>query len=305
LIGEFQKTASAIAMQPEISAAQLRRHVERLAATIGERNVYRPQALHAAEQYIREVWRAQGYEVAAQEYTVEGVRSANLEVTRRGAVRPAEIVLVGAHYDSVRGSPGANDNASGVAALLELSQRFAAIAPARSVRFVAFVNEEPPFFFFGQMGSMHYARAARRRGDDIRLMIALETIGFYSAVRGSQSYPPLLRHFFPDRADFIGFVSNFRSRPALRKLARAYAAATDFPMQYLATFAAVPGVAWSDHLSFWRNGYRAAMITDTAFYRYPWYHTSHDTPDKLNYPEFARMTSGLCQALVALTDVTL
>jgi hypothetical protein len=172
-----------------------------------------------------------------------------------------------------------------------------------TVRFVAFVNEEPPFFLFGQMGSMHYARAARRRGDDIRLMIALETIGFYSDVPGSQSYPPLFRYFFPDRANFIGFVSNFRSRSVLRRLARAYAAATDFPMQHVATFAAVPGVAWSDHLSFWRSRYRAVMITDTAFYRYPWYHTRHDTPDKLNYGEFARMTDGLFKALAELTGV--
>jgi Zn-dependent M28 family amino/carboxypeptidase len=292
-------------MKTEITAESLRRHVVHLATAIGERNVYHPQALHAAEDYIRQTWREQGYEVTAQEYVVEGVRSANLEITRRGATRPDEIILLGAHYDSVAGSPGANDNGSGVAALLELSRCFAAIAPARTLRLVAFVNEEPPFFFYRQMGSMHYARAARRRGDDIRLMISLETIGFYSDTPRSQSYPPLFRYFFPDRANFIGFVSNFRSRPALRQLVRAYQSATDFPVQSVATFAFVPGVSWSDHLSFWRNGYRALMITDTAFYRYPWYHTHADTPEKLNYGEFARMTSGLFTALAALTEMEL
>lgn len=289
-------------MEPEITPQQLRHHVERLSIAIGERNVYRPGALRAAEDYIRGTWRAQGYEVVSQEYTVNGVRSANLEITRRGSVRPEEIILIGAHYDSVRGSPGANDNGSGVAALLELSRLAASIQPGSTLRFVAFVNEEPPFFFFGQMGSMHYARAARQRGDDIRVMISLETIGYYSDVPGSQSYPPSFRYFFPDRANFIGFVSNFRSRKVLRRLALAYRAATVFPMQHVATFAAIPGVAWSDHLSFWRQRYRAVMINDTAFYRYPWYHTAEDTAEKLNYAEFARMTIGLSKALSALAE---
>ena len=289
-------------MESPITPERLRRHVEHLATTIGERNVYCPSALHAAEDYIRGTWRDQGYEVVSQEYTVNGVRSANLEITRPGVVRPDEIILIGAHYDSVRGSPGANDNGSGVAAMLELSRLAAGIESASTLRFVAFVNEEPPFFFFGQMGSMHYARAARRRGDDIRIMISLETIGFYSDVPGSQSYPFLFRYFFPDRANFIGFVSNFRSRRVLRRLAQAYRAAAQFPMEHVATFAAIPGVAWSDHLSFWRQRYRAVMITDTAFYRYPWYHTSDDTAEKLNYPEFARMTIGLSRALTALAE---
>jgi Zn-dependent M28 family amino/carboxypeptidase len=290
-------------MESEISVERLRGHVYHLAETIGERNVFRPQALHAAEDYIRQTWRDQGYDVVAQDYTAKGVRSANLEITRRGGVAPDAIILVGAHYDSVRGSPGANDNGSGVAALLELSRLFATVEPVRTLRFVAFTNEEPPFFLLGRTGSAQYARAARRRGDDIRLMIALETIGCYSDAPGSQSYPPLFRFFFPDRANFIAFVSNFRSRGALRQLVRAYQAATDFPLQHVATFAAVPGVAWSDHLLFWRQGYRALMITDTAFYRYRWYHTRMDTPDKLNYGEYARMTNGLFKALLALSDV--
>jgi Zn-dependent M28 family amino/carboxypeptidase len=125
------------------------------------------------------------------------VRSANLEITRRRGLLPHEIILLGANYDSVSGSPGANDNGSGVAALLELSRLFSKVAPARTLRFAAFTNEEPPFFVTGRPGSMLYARQVRRRGDDIRLMISLETIGCYSNTPGSQVYPPLFRYFFP------------------------------------------------------------------------------------------------------------
>ena len=143
------------------TAAALEAHVRELAVAIGERNVYRPQALRAAADYIAQTWRAQGYVVSTQEYDAYGVRCANLEAVRPGAGRAREILLIGAHYDSVRGCPGANDNASGVAALLEISRHFATLAPALTVRFVAFVNEEPPSFFTAQQGSAVYARAAR------------------------------------------------------------------------------------------------------------------------------------------------
>jgi acetylornithine deacetylase/succinyl-diaminopimelate desuccinylase-like protein len=141
-----------------IAPERLRTHVHRLAGEIGERNVYHPQALDAAAAYIRGEWSAQGYPVSAQPYEVEGLSCENLEVSRVGNDRAREITLIGAHYDSVRGSPGANDNASGVAALLELSRLFAGQKPDRTVRFVAFVNEESPFFYRRQMGSMVYAK---------------------------------------------------------------------------------------------------------------------------------------------------
>jgi hypothetical protein len=169
-----------------------------------------------------------------------------------------------------------------------------------TVRFVAFVNEEPPFFVTRQQGSMVYAEAARLRGDDIRLMASIETIGWYSSEPGSQSYPPLFNLFYPDRADFIGFVSNFRSRSAMRRLAAAFRANSDFLLETAATFSFVPGVSWSDHRSFWRQGYRAVMITDTAFHRYRHYHAASDTPDKLAYPEVWRVTSGLFAAFTEL-----
>ena len=284
----------------EMLADRLRTHVAKLAGEIGERNVFRPRALHAAADYIRTEWTAQGYQVAVHSYQAEGVHSENIEVTLRGKSKPNEIVLIGAHYDSVRGSPGANDNASGVAALLEISRKFAQLAPARSVRFVAFVNEEPPFFYWGQMGSMIYAQAARARGDDIRLMVSLEMLGCYTDKPGSQSYPPLLGFFYPDRGNFVAFVSNLNSRKELRQLVDAFRARSDFPAESLATFEFVPGVAWSDQLSFWRQGYPAVMVTDTAFHRYAYYHTALDTPEKLNYEAMARVVEGLQRAFEAL-----
>ena len=279
---------------------RLEAHVAALASEIGERNVFRPAALQAAADYIAGEWRSQGYQVVPQVYKARGVESANLEITRLGKTRPEEIVLVGAHYDSVFGSPGANDNGSGVAALLEISRWFAAMEPARSVRFVAFTNEEPPFFFWRSMGSLVYAKAARARGDDIRLMVSLEMLGCFSDKPGSQHYPPLFRYFYPDRGNFIACVSNLRSRQIMRRAVSAFRAHSDFPVEQTATFAWIPGVAWSDHLSFWRQGYRAFMVTDTAFFRYPFYHTAEDTPEKVDYTRMARVTEGLYSSFAAL-----
>lgn len=281
-------------------AARLRQHVVQLAGEIGERNVYRPQALEATQAYLRSCWQEQGYAVEEQAYTTRGVRCANLEVTPARGQHGGRILLLGAHYDTVPGSPGANDNATGVATLLELSRRFAIVDLACEMRFVAFANEESPFFLTRDQGSVRYAKRARARRENIRLMISLETMGCYRDGAGSQDYPPLLRRFFPDRGNFIGFVSNLRSRPALKRLVTAFRAATDFPAEHLATLAIIPGVAWSDHLSFWRRGYRAVMVTDTAFYRYPYYHTAEDTPDKIDYQRLAAVTQGLTWALWTL-----
>ena len=279
---------------------RLQMHVERLAGDIGERNVFAPEALERAAVYIEDEWETMGYDVERLEYDVSGIPCANLVTTRKGSARSSEILLLGAHYDSVLGSPGANDNASGVAALLEIARMFQAVEPLLTVRFVAFVNEEPPFFWTRQQGSMVYAEAARRRCDDIRLMASLETIGCYSGERGSQSYPPLFRFFYPDRGNFIGIVSDFGSRPAMQRLAEAFRAQSDFPLQTVSTFRFIPGVSWSDHRSFWRHGYPAVMVTDTAFYRYRHYHAPTDTADKLAFPELAQVTLGLFEAFAVL-----
>jgi Zn-dependent M28 family amino/carboxypeptidase len=280
--------------------ARLRRHVQSLAGEIGERNVWRPKALRAAADYIRGEFEALGYSVAVQTYRVNDMDCENLEVVIPGRDNPAESILAGAHYDTVEGSPGADDNASGVAGLIEMARLLRGARPARTAKLVAFVNEEPPFFFFGEMGSKVYAQAARRRGDDIRVMLSLEMLGCYSDLLHSQSYPPFLRWFYPDRGNFIAFVSNLRSRLRLREVVAAFRSNSNFPSEQLTSPAFVPGVAWSDQLSFWRLGYPAVMVTDTAFYRNPYYHTPLDTPEKLCYPEMARVVTGLAKTVAAL-----
>lgn len=279
---------------------RLRGHVRTLAGEIGERHVWRARALHAAADYIRGELESLGYAVAPQAYEVQGVRCENLEATIPGGARAREIVLAGAHYDTVEGSPGADDNASGVAGLIEIARLLRDARPQRTVKLVAFVNEEPPFFRSGQMGSGVYARAARRRGDDIRLMLSLEMLGCYRDEPRSQAYPPLLRWLYPERGNFIAFVSNLRSRHALAGFTRAFRAASDFPSERLAAPALVPGVSWSDQRSFWRAGYPALMVTDTAFYRYAHYHQPTDTPERLGYAEMTRVVEGLARALQTL-----
>jgi Zn-dependent M28 family amino/carboxypeptidase len=284
----------------ELLERRLRRHVAVLAGEIGERHVWRPSALQAAAHYVSAEFSSLGYQVVPQAYQARGVRCENLEVTVKGAAHPGEIIVVGAHYDTVAGSPGADDNASGVAGVIEIARALAQLRLARTVKLVAFVNEEPPFFYFGEMGSKVYAEGARARGDDIRVMLSLEMLGCYSNAPRSQSYPPLLRWFYPERGNFIGFVSNLRSRHALASVVGAFKANCDFPAEYLASPAFVPGVAWSDQLSFWRAGYPAVMVTDTAFYRYPHYHRASDTPDRIRYPEMARVVGGLARAIASI-----
>jgi Zn-dependent M28 family amino/carboxypeptidase len=285
-----------------VNVATLRRHVEVLAGEIGERNVRRPEKLAAAERYIAREWSEQGYEVAAQRYVAAGVDCANLEVLIPGATLPEEIIVAGAHYDTVEGSPGADDNASAVAALLEIARSLAGSRPARTLKLVAFVNEEPPFYFWGSMGSGVYAKAARRRGDDVKAMFSLEMLGCYSDAPGSQSYPPLLKYFYPSQGNFIAFVSNLRSRRVLRAAVAAFRASSQFPCELAALPSWIPGVAWSDQLSFWRVGYRAVMVTDTAFHRYAHYHRPTDTPDRLDYARLAKVTQGLTHTFAQLAS---
>ncbi len=289
-------------MADSIDIERVRTHVHTLAGDIGERNLFNPLALRRAAAYIERVWSAQGYAVARQEYTVRGETSANLEVSREGTDPSAGILVIGAHYDSVIGSPGANDNGSGVSALLEIARHFAARKPLRTVRFIAFVNEEPPFFKTRDMGSRAYVKMAQARGDDIRAMLCLETIGYYSDAPDSQYYPPLFNLFYPDTGNFIGFVSNFSSRSLLKDSVAAFRAASDFPIEYISTFSFIPGVDWSDHWSFWRDGIPAVMVTDTAPYRYPYYHTALDTPDKVSYAQLTQVIGGLLAVVTRLAD---
>jgi Zn-dependent M28 family amino/carboxypeptidase len=275
---------------------RLRRHVHVLAGEIGERNLDRPGSLERAGSYIEEQFSLAGYTVGAQEYRVRGLPVRNIDAQRTASGENS--LIVGAHYDSVPRCPGANDNASGVAAVLELARLLADNRGAHALRFVAFVNEEPPFFMTDAMGSLVYARRCRARGERIAGMFSLETIGYYSNVPGSQQYPgPALFHrLYPDTGNFIGFVANVASRRLMRDAGRAFRREAWFPSEGAAAPADIPGIGWSDHWSFWQEGYPAVMLTDTAPYRYPHYHRPTDTPDKLDYDSLARVVAG-CQAM--------
>ena len=282
---------------------ELERHIQTLAKTIGERNVWTYTALNRAAEYIEQELGASGFRPSRQTYEVSKVPVSNIEAVLPGTTNAQEIVVLGAHYDTVGGCPGANDNGTGVSSVLELARRFAGRPQSRTIKFVAFVNEEPPFFQTAQMGSLVYARAARARGDRIVGMLALETMGYYSETPGSQQYPvPELAGLYPDVGNFIGFVSNEESAGLLEATARAFANGTSLPVQAAAIPADLPGTAWSDHWSFWEAGYRALMVTDTAPWRYPWYHMADDTPDKINYGKLAEVVNGLEHVVRELAD---
>jgi len=281
--------------------ADLIAHVRKLGGEIGERNIaYYPQ-LQMAAQYIESELIQSGWKVRRDEYELQGRRCANLEAELAGA--SPEIVLIGAHYDSVLGSPGANDNGSGVAGLLALARRAAASHNFRTLRFVAFVNEEPHYFRTSQMGSFVYASRCRERGDRIEAMISLETIGYYSNEAGSQVYPvPGLGFFYPRTGNFIGFVGNVASRSLLRDAIGEFRRHAQIPSEGGALPAWVPGVGWSDQWSFWQHGYPGIMVTDTAPFRYPHYHMASDTPDKLDYDSMTRVVAAMEKVIQHLAN---
>lgn len=271
----------------------LTKDIHALATGIGERNSARYEALLAAADYIDESFEAAGYPVERQRYEIDGKAFDNLEVERKGTTRPNEIVLIGAHYDSVPGSPGANDNGSGVAAVLALARAFAAKNPARTLRFVAFVNEERPFAQTPRMGSVIYAKRSRERGEWIDAMVSLETMGYFSDRPGSQHYPSVLSWVYPSQGDFIAFVGNWTSRRLLYRAIAAFRREATVPSEGGALPEGLPGVGWSDHWAFWQEGYPAIMLTDTAPFRYPAYHTPQDTSDQIDYGRLARVVAGL------------
>ncbi len=279
-------------------AQNLHTHVDRLAGEIGPRYAGRPQSYEDAARYIRQALEEMGYEPEVQTYEHGGQTFANIEVEIRGRTTPEEIVVVGAHYDTAGHTPGADDNASGVAGVLELARLMADAEPARTVRFVLFANEEAPYFHTKAMGSRVYAKRARKRGEPIVVMFSLEMLGFYSTEPASQEYPPFLSLFYPDRGDFIAFVTCLRYRQALADSIGAFREQAKFPSEGISAPPIVAGVDLSDHWAFWQEDYPAIMVTDTAFFRNPNYHMKTDTPDTLDYERFARVVDGL-QSVVA------
>lgn len=280
---------------------RLRKHVVKLSYDIGDRSAFKYDKLTQACDYISEQFKESGLEVEFQEYPIYEKRVKNIIAKKIGKTKPKEIIIVGAHYDTCF-NPGANDNASGLAALLELAKLIAPREYSRTIKFIAFVNEEPPFFKTGEMGSLIYARAAWENHEDIKIAVILETIGYYSDKLFSQRYPTFLGPFYPNRANFIAIVGNFSARQWVREIAQFFRQHSSFPIRSAAVFECIPGVDFSDHWSFWQVGYPAVMITDTAFYRYSHYHSNSDTFEKINYDSLAAVVEGLEGVLAGLAE---
>jgi Zn-dependent M28 family amino/carboxypeptidase len=284
----------------------LRKRVDVLAMLIGDRNIINsPKNLDLAGDSIEADLKHLAYTPDSQSYRVTGKLVRNIDAELRGIEKPDEIIVIGAHYDSIAipfGCPGANDNASGVAATLEIARLLASQRLRRTTRFVAFVNEEPPYFQTADMGSLVYAQRCRERNEKIIGMITPETIGCYSDVKGTQSFPFPLNLAYPTVGNFIAFVGNGASSELVSRVTRTFRQTTQFPAVGFAAPSWVTQAGWSDHWSFWKHGYQGLMMTDTAPLRYRHYHTRQDTPDKMDFDRMARVVTGLTRVVTQLAE---
>jgi hypothetical protein len=297
---------------------ELRKYSGIIATDIG-RNVFHPQELRRCEDAMWGVMSSLGEPRVAQEYPCRGVQVKNFELAFEGAVRPEEIVVIGAHYDSVelkdeirerhRNCPGANDNGSGVVATLSLARLMRDMIaggrrPDRTVRFVLFANEEPPFFWTPDMGSRRYADECWRRREKIVGMLTPETMGYFTDEAGSQRLPlGIGRAHVGDKGNWLGFMGLSGSRAFMRTCTGAFRRACTMRCVGAELPAMVPMVGASDHWSFWRRGYPALMVTDTAPFRYNYYHQWLDGADKMHWPGFARAVCGLWGVVRELASV--
>lgn len=277
--------------------ANLSRHVDCLAGLIGPRHLGKPAAFAAAAAYVERELADAGYEVTRQTYLARGQEVSNLVAELPGHQRKDEIVIFGAHYDTVETTPGADDNASGVAVMIETARLMRHMRPARTIRFIGFACEEPPHYYTGEMGSQVYARQCRTRGERIRGMLCLEMVGYYNTEPASQqilpAIPRLMQWALPKRGDFLAAVSNLRSWRLLRRFRQGFKRAVRFPLFSIALPETIAEIRFSDNSSFWDQGYPALMLTDTSFLRNPHYHLSSDTPDTLDYERMAQVTTGV------------
>ncbi|HTR45460.1 MAG TPA: M28 family peptidase [Thermodesulfovibrionales bacterium] len=282
--------------------SNLRAAVRHLSEDIGPRSCTEVAKLDMAADYIEEGFLTSGCAVGRQRFVYRSNGYWNVIAEVKGKEeRDGGILVIGAHYDTVAGTPGADDNASGVAGLLELA-RLAALNPfRRTARFVAFSLEEPPVFMTSRMGSHIYAESLRDEGAEVFGMVSLEMLGYYCDRADCQFYPAsLFKWFYPHKGDFIAFVGNVSSKHFTEKLKSAFRSASSMPVESLNAWSIIPGVDFSDHRSFWKFGYPACMITDTAFYRNPNYHGPGDSAETLDYRKMAELVAGLYKAFASL-----
>lgn len=300
---EIRLDAAALNQRP-VNRADLGAALEVLSTRIGERHLGKPEQLERTAVWLESSLGLAnlGYVVTRHPFEADGKAVRNVVAELPGRERRDEILVVGAHYDTVPGSPGANDNGTGVAALLSLARAYAGDAQGRTIRFAAFTNEEEPYFQTEAMGSLVYAKACRARQEKIVAMICLETIGYFSEAEGSQKIPPGLTGELPEKGNFLAFVGNEASRYLVDAAKSAFQSAADIPTFGGVFPEEVPGVGWSDHWSFWQAGFPAVMITDTALYRYPHYHLPTDTPDKIDLAKLEETVRGIKAIVDALAN---
>lgn len=281
-----------------VDPAALRAAVEALVTRFAPRDHEHPENLARAASWLRERLAAAGAAVSEQRFEVDGRAYRNV-LAAFGPDTPERIV-VGAHYDTAGDQPGADDDASGVAGLLALAPLLAASPPPLRVVLAAYPLEEPPHFATGRMGSAVHARALAAAGASVRLMISLEMIGAFSDAEDSQRYPAVVGWFYPSKGNFAAVVGKWGQGDAVRDVAGALRAASPLPVETLVAPESLEGVGFSDHRSFWAQGYDAVMVTDTAFFRNPRYHTQEDLPETLDYARMAEVVKGVHCAVQAV-----
>ena len=276
----------------------MRQVVARLAREIGVRTFQDLERLEETATYISDQFTSFGYQVARQPFVFDGNTYHNIIAELKGDASPETLLIVGAHYDSVRTTPGADDNASGVAGLLGLARELSNARMERTIRFVAFALEEWPVYRSSNMASYHYAKSLAEKNAHVDGMVCLEMIGFFCDREGCQHYPfPFMGLKFPKTGHYIAMVGNMRSKAFTERIAGSFKKATDLPLITLNAPAIMIGIDFSDHWSFGKFGYQALMVTDTAFYRNPHYHAPSDLPETLDYERMAKVVEGLIAAL--------
>lgn len=279
---------------------RLRRHVVALSETFHPRDWTHPENLNRCADYIAAEMEAAGASVETQEYKVDSETYRNV-IARFGQDK-GRTIIIGAHYDSCGDTPGADDNASGVAGLLELARLIGETETDCGVELVAYTLEEPPFFSRPEMGSAVHASSVASRKDRIIGVIVLEMIGYFRDEPGSQAYPlPLLKAHYPDKGDFITVVSKWDQGGWISGVKAGMKGATDLPVYSFRGPTSLPGVDFSDHRSYWPHDIPAAMITNTAFYRNRHYHTPQDTADRLDYDRMGKVVVGVYEAIRSLS----
>ena len=285
-----------------VDPAALEQHVRMISEHLGPRDFSNLPGLEEVAEYVHSIFEEAGAHAKYQEYKVGATTYKN--VTAEFGPETEERIVIGAHYDSAGALPGADDNASGVAGVLELAKKFQKYPPKIKVELVAYCLEEPPYFRTPSMGSAVHALRLREAGKKVRAMYSLEMLGYYADEPGSQKYPSaFLNLFYPSVGNFITVVSTYGQDNLGGRVKKAMQVATDLPVYSLTAPKFLVGIDFSDHMNYWNNDYPAVMITDTSFYRNPNYHTPHDTADTLDYQRMAQAVYAVWNSVIHLSEM--